>query len=232
MSMTARACVSEFLGTFALVFFGAGSIVMLHPDLGGSASLVTIALAHALVLIVGVECCAYLSGAQFNPAVSVALVLAGKQSPGRAAIFIATQLLAAAGAAGLLRFLLGDAVTQHESVRLGATIGRLTDAGDVAGVFGLECIGTFLLMWAILAAVVDRRAGKLGGACVGLAVGVCILAFGPLTGASMNPARTFGPAVCGGYWQFHWVYWAAPLVGASAAALVYRFVWDSKPAGT
>jgi len=95
------------------------------------------------------------------------------------------------------------------------------------GVFGFEFILTFALMYVILAAVVDDRAHKLGGLCVGGTVAACIFAAGPLTGASMNPARTFGPALYG-HWDMFPVYVAATVLGACAAALVYRFVTEAK----
>lgn len=235
MNQLIRGTISEFIGTFALVFFGAGSIVLTHPDIGHG-NLVSIALAHGLVLTVFVTACMYVSGAQFNPAVSIALIVAGKQDVKTAFVYIIIQLIAAACAAGLLVLLIGSEITRHESVRLGATLGALssgtTDADgheiigpSLLGVFGLEVVQTFALMFVILAAVVDERAHKLGGFCVGLVVAMCIVAFGPLTGSGMNPARSFGPALYG-FWDMHWVYWVAPIVGASLAVPVYRAVWD------
>ena len=215
---------AEFMGTFALVFFGAGSMIM-ASDQFGAGNLVTIALAHGLVLVVFVSACMYISGAQFNPAVSIGLIVAGKQTPFRAAVFIFAQLLSAACAAGMLVFLLGAEVANNPDAgtELGATIGQLTRDGNAMGVFGFEFLLTFALMYVILAAVVDDRAHKLGGICVGGTVAACIFAAGPLTGASMNPARTFGPALYGHWDMFH-IYVLATVLGACAAALVYRFV--------
>lgn len=220
----ARGCVAEFIGTFALVFFGAGSIIVVgHPDIAAPGGLGTIAAAHGLSLVVFVTACMYVSGAQFNPAVSIALILAGKQNSKTAAAYVGSQLLSAACAAGCLVLLLGRSVADHESVRLGATIGSLTSANDAFAVVGLEAIGAFALMFSILACVADHRAHKLGGVCVGLTLSMCILAIGPLTGASVNPARTFGPALYG-HWDMHWAYWLGPVLGACAAAAAYRFV--------
>ncbi len=222
------ACVAEFLGTFALVFFGAGSIILTHYSPASGAGLVTVALAHGLILGVCVTSAMYISGGQFNPAVSLGLVVAGKQPIAKAGVFIVVQLFAAACGAGMLQFLLTPAVANHEVPKLGATIGSLTLAGNVRGVFGFEFILTFFLMISVLAGTVDQRAHKLGGIVIGLTVAACILAAGPLTGASMNPARTFGPAICGNHWTgLWWVYWLAPVAGACSAAAVYKAFWKS-----
>ncbi len=224
-----RGSVAEFIGTFALVFFGAGSIVLTQQAIGAG-NLVTVALAHGLVLTVFVTACMYISGAQFNPAVTIGLMLIGKESARQGVAFVIVQLFAGACAAGMLMLLLGGELANNEEVRLGATIGRFSDVGTAhAGrLFGLEFLQTFALMFVILAAVVDERSHKLGGFCVGLVVATCIVAFGPLTGASMNPARTFGPAIYGNYGEHHWVYWVATILGACCAALVYRVVWIEK----
>jgi aquaporin TIP len=118
---------------------------------------------------------------------------------------------------------MGDALA---AVRHGATLGALSTGEDasVVGVFVFEVIMTFALMFVILAAIVDGRAQKHAGLMVGGTVSACIFAFGPVTGASMNPARSFGPAVFG-HWDMHWVYWLAPITGAALAALVYTLVF-------
>lgn len=224
-------CIAEFIGTFAFVFFGVLSIVLTLPALGGHGNLVTIALAHGLTMSVVITACMAISGGQNNPAVSIGLVIAGKQSPQQAAAFIVSQLLAAACAAGLIQLLLGTGVANDPAVRLGATIGSLTDKGDIGAVFGLEAVLSFVLMISVIAGTVDERAHKLGGFVIGLTIAACILAAGPLTGASMNPARTFGPAICGRHWDMHWVYWAGPVVGACVAAVVYRVVWRAPKPG-
>jgi len=219
--------VAEFLGTFALVFFGCASVIVsgagsMAEGFGGS--LVTIALAHGLILAVAVACAVYVSGAQFNPAVSLGLVIAGKQTLVKAGAFALTQLFAAASAAGMLVLLLGREIADNPArgTELGATIGVLTRLGNVPGVFGFEFISTFALMYVILAAAVDRRAFRaIGPLAIGGTLAAAILAHGPLTGAALNPARAFGPALYG-HWTMHWVYWLAPILGATAAAGVYR----------
>jgi len=223
MNDMAKGSVAEFIGTFALVFFGAGSIIIGQPDIGAG-NLVTVALAHGIALAVFITACMYISGGQFNPAVSIGLFALKKQDATKTFTFVAAQLLAAACAAGVLVFTLGREVADQESVKLGATIGELTTAGNVKGVFIFEMLGTFALMFSVLAGIVDGRAHKLGGFCVGLTVAMCIVTFGPLTGASMNPARTFGPALYG-HWDMNWVYWVAPITGSILACVVYKVFW-------
>ncbi len=229
MNTLTRGMVAEFMGTFLFVFFGCASIIMTQKDLGANGSLVTIALAHGLTLGVMITACMYVSGGQLNPAVSIGLVVAGKQKPVQAVAFIVAQLLAASCAAGMLQLILSPDVANHQSVKLGATIGTLTNHVNTQGVFLVEAIATFALMVSVLMSTVDARAHKLGGLVIGLTLAAAIMAIGPLTGASLNPARTFGPAICGSHWDMHWVYWAGPVFGASAAAFVYKVVWDSKP---
>ena len=231
MNQLSRGMVAEFIGTFALVFFGAGSIVLTGPMIDAG-SLITVATAHGLALAVFVTACMYISGAQFNPAVSIALVVIGKQKPKQAIAFIIAQCVAAITAAGLILVLFGSDLAQADGVRLGATLGRFSsgESANLVSLIGLEIIASFALMFVILATVVDDRAHKMGGMCVGLVVGMCIVAIGPMTGASMNPARSLGPAVFG-HWDAHWVYWVAPIIGATLAALVYRTVFE-EPAKT
>ncbi len=225
MNDMTRGCVAEFIGTFALCFFGCGSIILTQADIGAG-SLTTVAIAFATVLAVFVTACMYISGAQFNPAVSFGLLAIGKQGLPRTVAFVLAQLIGAACACGALVLFIGRDVADAESVRVGASLGSMSDAGDTFGVFGLEFLQTFALMFVVMGAVVDRRAHKMGGVCVGLVVAACITAFGPYTGSSMNPARSFGPALYG-HWDMHWVYWAAPIAGAVAAAVVYKAVWGS-----
>ena len=235
--------IAEFIGTFALVFVGGGAIIV-TVALGtgggtgagaGGGGLLAVALAHGLILGVMVSATMHISGGQINPAVSTALGIIGKQSWGQAALFIVAQLLGAVAAAFLLDVLFASletpdgAASAVETARLGATLGGM---GLGAGaVFGLEVIATFFLMFVIMGtAVDDRGVGKtaaVGGLAIGLTVSADILCFGPLTGASMNPARSFGPALVASAWEMHWVYWAAPIVGAALAALVYHGVFGS-----
>lgn len=235
MPSLSRGVVAEFIGTFFLVFVGCASIILSAkqlalPEGSTAGTLVAVALAHGLILTVMVTACMYVSGAQFNPAVSIALAIIGKQPVQRAAAFVVAQLIAAATAAGMLQFLLTPDVANDPTVQLGATIGVLTKLQNFQGVVIFETIATFALMTSILMGTVDARAHKLGGFTIGLTIAALILAIGPLTGASMNPARTFGPAICGNHWDMHLAYWLGPCAGAAAAALVYKAVWEERKA--
>lgn len=235
MSPLIKGCIAEYIGTFALVFFGAGSILLTAESAGSAGSLVTVALAHGLTLAVFITGSMYISGGQLNPAVSIGLMAIGKQSPKRTAAFVGSQLAAGACAAGMLVFVFTPEVanTWNDATKtgtnVGATMGRFTHEGNIAGVLILETLQTFALMFVILTTAVDARSHKLGGFCIGLTVTVCILAFGPITGSSMNPARTFGPALYG-HWDMHWAYWIGPITGAILAAGVYKFVWEDDKA--
>ena len=224
MNRTTAGVAAEFIGTFALTLVGAGAML-------NAQGLGMVALAHGLILSVMVSAFMHISGGQFNPAVSVSLAAIGKQPWARALAFAAAQLAGAVAAAALLSVIY--TADQQAAARLGATIGALT-VGDAptglapspALVVTLEAIATFILMLVILGTAVDQRGvGKtaaVGGFGIGLCVAANIFFFGPLTGASMNPARTLGPALIGGYWQTHWAYWAGPVAGALSAALLWR----------
>lgn len=223
-----RACLAEFIGTFALLLFGCGSIAVAGPD-AGAGGIVGVGLAFGTVLLVFVNGCVYISGAQFNPAVSIGLMLLGLQSAARTAVFIGTQLLAAACGVGMLVVILG--APAMEDVRHGASLGVLSLPGEGQNLFGaflVEALATFALMFIICTNVVDARAVRNPGLAVGGVVTACVFAFGPLTGASMNPARSFGPALYG-HWDAHWVYWAGPIIGAALGALAWRLIWGAQP---
>jgi len=234
MNKLTKGCVAEFIGTFALCFFGCGSIVMTSGMAGGAGSLITVALAHGFVLAVFISGTMYISGGQLNPAVAVGVAVAGKQPWSQAGAFIVTQCIAGACGVGMMVFLLGQSpamVSAMESVNHGATLGAFSIGNEALGitpsvvaVLGLEALMTFALVFVVLTTAVDDRAHKLGGVCIGLTVAIGIVAFGPMTGASMNPARSLGPAFYG-HWEMQWVYWVAPIGGAALAGFVYRGVW-------
>lgn len=215
-----RKLAAEFIGTFLMVF-----VIVVAAATGNGGSPVGAALACGLVLAALITACGPVSGAQFNPAVSLALIFAGRQRPLQAGAYVAVQILAATAAAWLARELLRGPWREPDPAALAATIGTLTRAGAEWRVFAVEAVITFALMVSILAGTVDERADRLGGFTIGATVAGCIIAAGPLTGASMNPARTFGPAVWSGVWEMHAMYWAGPVFGATLATLVYRVVW-------
>ncbi|MCZ6543071.1 MAG: aquaporin [Planctomycetota bacterium] len=226
MSAT-RAMLAEFVGTFALMFVGGGAIIVT-----GGENLVAIAFAHGLILAVMVSATMHISGGQINPAVSIALWLIKKQSWAQAGLFMAAQLVGAIAAALLLKMLLAGA---YDVGNIGATLGEFSRAGSehvsAGKTLGLETIATFFLMFVIMGTAVDKRGvGKnaaIGGFGIGLTVAAAILAIGPATGASLNPARSFGPALVAWTWDMHGAYWAGPIIGAALAALAYRGVFGS-----
>lgn len=231
---TGRAAVAELVGSFALMFAGGCAIIA-----GGD--LVTVALAHGLILSVMVSATMHISGAQFNPAVSIALVTIGKQSWKRAAVFIAAQVEGMILAAYLLKVCVAPAFPPEQAGMLGATLGTFTGAGDatmvnIGAAVALEAIAAFFLMFVIMGTAADPRGvggnRAVGGFGIGLTVAACILAIGPLTGASMNPARSFAPALIAGAWDHHWLYWLAPIAGAILAAHTYHRVFTPAPAGS
>ena len=217
-----RAIFAEFVGTFALMFVGGGAIIVTG---GGIENLLAVAVAHGLILAVMVSATMHISGGQINPAVSIALWVIRKQSSLQTGLFMVAQLAGAIAAAAVLKAALSGSY-DVVGVKLGATLGSLNEGGNVLGVIVLETIGTFFLMFVIMGtAVDDRGVGKtkaIGGFGIGLTVAAVILCIGPATGASLNPARSFGPALIGNVWDDQGLYWVAPIIGAALAALTYR----------
>ena len=215
-----RRAVAEFVGTFALVFVGAGSIVVAAP--GGDA-LLAVALAHGLTIAVMASAVGHISGGHFNPAVTLGFLVTGRMAPALAAAYWLSQFLAAVAGALLVKWLFpGDAV---DRARLGVpALGDPVGAG--AGV-ALEAILTFLLVWVIFATAADPGGAfkSISGLAIGLTITVDILAGGPLTGAAMNPARAFGPQLVHNTWTDGWVWYVGPLVGGAAAALLYEWLY-------
>src|SRR5262245_19079009 len=213
-----RPCLAEFLGTFFLCFAGIAAILSdtLGPNGGG---IVAIALAHGLALSVAVNAFGGVSGAHFNPAVTIGMLATGRIRPPLALGYVVTQLAGATVAAYVCCSLFpSDAIAQ-------ANLGIPLPAAwaSTTTVVVMEFVMTFLLVTAIFGTAVDPRgaAVKIGGFGIGLTVAFDILAGGAVTGASMNPARSFGPALEMNYWTWHWAYWVAPIIGAVLAAQVY-----------
>jgi MIP family channel proteins len=219
---TFRPCLAEFLGTFYLCFAGIATILCNTPSVGGNSGLLGIALAHGLALSIAVNVFGGESGAHFNPAVTCGFLVTGRIKPNLALAYIGAQLLGATTAAGFCR-----AIFPLEAV-VGTKLGLPLPApwASTGVVLLTEFILTYLLMTSIFGTAVDDRgrAVKIGGFGIGLTVAFDILAGGAVSGASMNPARSFGPALELMYWQWHWAYWLAPIAGACAGALVYEHV--------
>jgi aquaporin TIP len=219
---TFRPCVAEFLGTFYLCFPGIAAILATSKGVEPGAALIAIALAHGLGLTLAVNNFGGISGAHVNPAVTCGFLVTGRTKPATGAAYIVSQLLGATTAAGLCRVIFPADVVA--ATKLGLPLPAPWVSTNV--LLLTEFIMTFLLMTSIFGTAVDERGKnvKIGGFGVGLTVAVDILAGGAVTGASMNPARSFGPALELMYWQWHWAYWLAPVAGACAAALLYEHV--------
>jgi MIP family channel proteins len=209
----ARPLAAELIGTFALVFAGAGAIMVdaKTQALGH----VGIALSFGLVIMVMIYAVGHISGAHFNPAVTFAFALTRHFPWRRAFAYWAAQLLGAVAAAAVLRASLGDV----------ANVGATLPSGSLGQAFLWEVVLTFFLMFVIMAVATDTRAvGEAAAIAVGGTVALDALFGGPVTGASMNPARSLGPALVGGVFEAQWLYVAAPLVGAALGALAYQLV--------
>jgi MIP family channel proteins len=215
--------VAEFIGTFALVFIGAGAVVIASTTLGPSSGLVGVALAHALVLAIMISAFGHFSGGHFNPAVTVSVWVAGKVETVTALVYILVQLAGAAAGAGLLRLVMPE--DDWKAANLGATLVSPNINNGQAVL--LEAVLTFFLVITVFAVAVDDRGvyKSIAGLPIGLVLGFDILVGGPLTGASMNPARTFGPALMSGTWTNFWVYVVGPILGGLVAASVYMFIF-------
>lgn len=218
--MTVRRAVAEAIGTFFLVLIGPGA-VMVNAYSNGAVTHVGVALSFAFVVVAMIYALGHLSGAHLNPAVTVAF-WATRHFPTRKVLpYIAAQCVGATAASAALYGVLGDVG------RMGATIPTVS----IAGALGMEFLLSFALMFVIMAVATDDRvADGFAALAVGLTVGFCAMMGGPLTGASMNPARSLGPALIGGEWVAHWVYWLAPIAGAISAAHVYEFFRSINPA--
>ena len=219
MNNTGRQLAAEFLGTFTLVFVGAGTIVV-NAWTNNALGLVGAALATAFVYAVMVTMTMNISGGHLNPAVTVGVLVAKKTDGRTAGLYIATQLIAAMVAALLVMVLLPSGAGEATS------LGALKISNDVSMVQAiiLEALLTLVLVSAVFGTVLSPDAPKVGGFGVGMVLLFAILLIGPLTGASLNPARSFGPALISGDFEGHIAYWIGPLVGGLAAGLIWSKV--------
>jgi len=212
------AFVAELVGTFYLVFVGAGAII-LDAHTGGGVTLLGIAAAHGLALSIAVSITIPISGGHLNPAVTLAMLATKRIAAGKAGGYVAAQLLGATLAGVLLKGFYPAQAVAKSNLGTPALGPGVTFAQGVV----IETILTFLLLFTIFGVAVDPRAPQhITGFCIGLTVAFDILAGGPLSGASMNPARTFGPALVAGFWANHLVYWIGPILGGLLGAFLYQ----------
>ncbi|HEX3928052.1 MAG TPA: MIP family channel protein [Gemmatimonadales bacterium] len=205
---------AESVGTFFLVLIGPGTAAV-NAWTHGAPGPVGVALAFGCVLVAAVYMVGHVSGAHFNPAVTTAFGI-GRRMPWREVWpYILAQLTGAVLAAMMLRLMLGAAA------RAAVTLPSIPPPRA----FLLEVVLSLFLMLVIMAVATDARvAGPVAGIAVGLAVAGDALMGGPLTGASMNPARSFGPALATGEWTAHWIYWAGPVLGMALAVVLYDYI--------
>lgn len=205
--------VAEAIGTFFLVLIGPGA-VMVNAYSGGALGPAGVALAFGFVVLAMVVALGHLSGAHLNPAVTVAFWSVGRFPAREVLPYAVAQCTGAIAASGVLRYLLGPIGM------MGATLPNI----GIARSFVVEWLFSFVLMFVIMAVATDDRvADGMAAVAVGLTVGFCAL-LGPLTGSSMNPARSLGPALVGGLWMGHWLYWLAPITGMAIGARAYDFI--------
>jgi MIP family channel proteins len=209
----ARSLVAEAIGAFALVFAGCGAIMV---DAKTSAlGHVGVAISFGLVIMVMIYAVGHISGAHFNPAVTLAFATSRHFPVRRVPAYWAAQLIGATAAALVLRGSLGNL----------AHVGATLPSGSDAQAFLWEAVLTFFLMFVVMAVATDARAvGEAAAIAIGATVGLDAMFGGPITGASMNPARSLGPGIVAGDLTSIWVYLLAPIVGAGLAALTYTFV--------
>jgi MIP family channel proteins len=216
------AYVAEFIGTFLLVFFIC-AIVSINSAGGiGVTDFAVIGLLHAFVLAMLVYTLGGASGAHFNPAVTTTLLALRKIKPGDALVYILVQLSGGVAGALVCKGLLTDA---GKGVHYGATsVSQIVHGHALPGLIA-EILGTFVLMWAIMGVAVNPRGQRdWAGLVIGVALGLGVMTLGPLSGASFNPARSLGPGLVGDEFSNFWIYVVGPLVGAIAAAFVYKLV--------
>jgi MIP family channel proteins len=209
-----RVHVAEFIGTFALVFVGCGTIAV------GKVGLLEVSLAFGITIGVMVYAVGYISGAHFNPAVSIGLAVTRRFPWKRVPTYVLAQVAGAVVAAVLLRLSLGS----------GASLGVTHPSGSDGQSLVFEGVLTFFLVFVVAAVATDPRAVRqAAGVAIGGAITLDLLVGGPVSGGSMNPARSFGPALVAGDWAGLWIYIVGPVAGAAVAGLVYAFLRDEKP---
>jgi MIP family channel proteins len=209
----ARLLGAEAIGTFMLVFAGAGAVMVDAKT--HALGHVGVAITFGLVIMAGIYAVGHISGAHFNPAVTFGFVLARHFPPGRALGYWCAQLLGAIAAAAVLRGSLGDI----------ADVGGTFPSGSDAQSFLWELVMTAFLMFVVMAVATDTRAvGEAAAIAIGGTIGLAAMFGGPISGASLNPARSLGPGIVSGDLHAIWIYIVAPLAGAMIGGLLYQLV--------
>ena len=234
-----RRGAAEFVGTFALIFVGAGSILTIAKalapaltsapavDVYGGLTLVGVALAHGLAIAVMASAVGHISGAHFNPAVTLGFFITRRIAPSLAVVYWSMQFAGAAAAAALLRWFYPE--TTRRLTHLGAP--GLSSGITVWQGVVIEMVLTFFLVWVIFASAADPGGSfkSIAGLAIGLTIAMGVLMGGPLTGAALNPARAFGPEVLSRHWNDAWVWYVGPFLGGALAALAYEYLYLRPP---
>lgn len=225
-----RAYLAEAIATYALVFFGPLSIILAIAAFGEGLTtqvVLFISLGHGGIIALMIYTFGHISGAHINPAVTIPMMITKKIGIVDGIAYIVSQLIGAIAAAATLMVILPE---------LGSKVHFGTQTGpselinwSVNSAFAIEAILTFFLVTVIFMTAVHKRASPgWHGFTIGGMVFLIHLIAVPLTGASVNPARTFGPALISGFWEFHWLYWAAPILGGIIAGLIMNYVFVKK----
>ncbi len=214
-----RRAAAEFVGTFALIFVGAGAVLVAAPSAG--AGNLDVALAHGLVIGVMASAVGHISGGHFNPAVTLGFLVTGRLSPVLAGSYWIAQFGGAVAGAALLKWIFpSDQQATLGSPAVGPGI-------EPEAALIIEAILTFFLVWVIFATAADARGTfkSIAGLAIGFTITLDILLAGPLTGAAMNPARAFGPELLSGTWDDVWIWYVGPLAGGVLGALAYEWLY-------
>ena len=227
-----RPLIAEFLGPFALMFLGAGaSLLAVTQGFNNGGTLVMVALAHGLAIGLMIAAAGHISGGHYNPAVTIGLWIGGKIGALKGLAYIGVQLAGAVVAALILKQLFDDS-----NATLTNAVPAVNYAGDsdfiIVGrtnALIIEIILTFFLMYVIYGVAVDKRGSHIiAPLCIGLMITTDILMAGPLTGAAMNPSRSFGIALVDGTWDDWWLWWVGPIIGAAIAAIIQAHIMIPK----
>jgi aquaporin TIP len=211
-----RRGAAEFIGTFALIFVGAGSV-------GFARTLTDIALAHGLVIAVFVSALGFISGGHFNPAITLGFLVTRRIAPVLAVWYWVVQFGAAAIAALLLKWVLPSAIENQSHLGAPSLGGGITSGAAVV----VEAVLTFFLVFVVFATAVDPRGAfkQIAGLAIGFTIALDVLMGGVLTGAAMNPARAFGPQLVANSWSHFWVWYVGPFAGGVIAASLYELLY-------
>lgn len=209
--------LAEALGTFCVVFAGTGAVIV-NQVTGGQVTGLGISLVFGLIVLAMIYAIGHISGAHLNPAVTLGFFSAGRHPLREILPYWIAQLTGAIAASITLRFIFNGHPT---------TLGTTLPAGSWSQSFALEFVLTFMLMFVIMGvAREDRAEGLMAGVAIGATIALEAILGGPVSGASMNPARSFAPALISGNFEFHWIYWVAPILGSVAGAQMYRLIRD------